>query len=244
MIYIFAAILVYLASYIFHPDAEWEFLLGCSQLVVALLSIGFLQISSSLSVMNRSIVALFAIACSLDFIHYVAWILYDVNISGTLAIIFFAWLGFLLLRPYDIEGDEFEYGKVFILIKKPSSWIDHIRSLVGIPASSICIRINDAVWSYRHKTGVFEKFDADVIDGHIFINTDVASSRKIVMKLNSLVGTKRGIGLKCIWSIREVLEMLGERFKVRTVLDCIPGLYLRKIVKQEGKKWTCNLHSI
>lgn len=244
MNYLFAAILVYLASYAFHPNAEWEFLLGCSQLVVVLLSIEFLRVSHSLSVMHRSVAALFAIACALDFAHYVVWVMYDVNISGALAVGFFTWLGFLILRPYNIEGEELEYGKVFILVKKPSNWVDHIRALIGVPAASICIRINDTAWSYRHRTGIFEKFDADTLGGHVLINTGVPASRRITSALNALVGSKRGIGIKCIWGIRGVLELLGERFKVRTLFDCIPGLYLRKIVRQKGAKWTCNSHSI
>lgn len=233
MKYIYLAITLYCAEWIFYPSAEWEFLLGTKYFIIALVTTGFF-VEFKTTILNRSVLALLALSVWCDLITYVLWQskISDIDIAPLCALIFFIWLGATIKRAYPDYIDSINGDMVCILIKKPSSSFDVIKSLVGFPAASVCILAGGYVWSFRKHTGKFEKTLSShvYIDNHLVVNTWKKTTPEIIEELEKVLGEKRSPYCKCVWSIRKVLSFLGGKYKPN-FWDYLPSIYALKIIR-------------
>lgn len=214
---------------------QWTFLLGASCLSVALLVTGVSLLCGKASIVARSVLVLWALFAWGDVAKFIVWNYTDthLDLSVPLALIFSAWLLFLLRRKYGRPSDQISKNNITLLIKRPSGWLDFAKGLFGAPVSSVCICFNQVVWSFRKRTGKFEMFSLSpaVIATHISIDTGIPATPEMVMLLNRLAGVPRGsIPCKCVWTIREVLDLLGGKYAIRSSLDYIPGFYAMRIL--------------
>lgn len=235
---IYLILIVYICEWFLYPtiNDQWTFLLGSKHLIIALMAITLLQASQSKSLIIRSIMALIVIDSFIDIIKFEAWNISDqnINLSYVSPIVFIPWLIFTIKREYPDKIDDINEENVNILFSKPKTSLDVIKSLLGFPVSSICIVANNYLWSFRRGSGMFEKskYPKKWIDNHIIIDTGIKCSNNILCELEKVLGEDRKPYIKCVWSIRHVLNLLGEKYAIKSWLDYIPGIYFRKIIKR------------
>jgi len=217
----------------FYPDAEWEFLLGTKYFIIALL-VTALFAESKTTILNKSVLAILTLSVWCDLITYVLWQskISNIDLAPLCALMFFVWLGMTVKRAYPNHIDSINGDMVCILVKKPSSQLDVIKSLVGFPAASVCIMSGGYVWSFRKHTGKFEKTLAShiYIENHLVVNTWTKTTPEIIEELEKVLGEKRFPYCKCVWSIRKVLSLLGGKYKPK-FWDYLPSIYALKIIR-------------
>ena len=234
MIYLVLAVyVVEWAFYVFIPD-QWTFLLASKTLTCALLASALMVSSKKLAILYRSIIALLALTAWSDFIVFMAWHLtntaFDLSIPA--ALIFFIWLIFAVRRSYPERIDLINMDHVNLLIMKPRSNLDVIKALFGFPAASICISSQHKIWSFRSKSNSFEESEYNIgwHGSHLVIDTGIKCTDDFIIELRKLIGTRRFPCIKCVWAIRNALNRLGGKYRIKTWLDYIPGLYLMRII--------------
>lgn len=223
-----------MAYFTLESDAAWEYMSCSSELYIALclqIAYGYyrgpsLQIKCSL--------VFFCMASWLEVPLKTLWILVDLQTIGIapIAALLTAIVLYVIARPYDIESDDINYKNVTLLLLKPTSFLMVIKSFIGAPVSSVCILANGYVWSYRQSKGQFcrSKCTDKWLSNHIAIDTGEKLSIPMAEALNDHIDTKRGLGIKCIYTIRDVLNLLGSEWKPKTFLHFIPGIYVRQIL--------------
>lgn len=230
-----AILIVTVAEWSAVPAVEisWQVALGAKYLTVAILIQALWSVSSNESLLFRTVVAFFCVAFWVDLLAYLVWISSGSTINASLAIfiIFSLCMIYLLLREYDIKSDKINPANMTILLLRPRTEVEFIKSFFGAPVASVCLIADGNVWAYRKCSGVFEKnkYSAAVLKNHIAVDTGVKCTEAILGELENIVGTNRLPCCKCVYSIRAVLNMLGDRFSVKT-FDLIPGVYALKIL--------------
>ena len=237
MSFVGAALALYAAQWVALPlvTDEWTFLLGASCLTTALLVTGVSLLCRESTVLVRSVLVLWALNTWADVAKFAAWNYTDtrLDLSVPLALLFAIWLLFVVRRRYDMPSDRISTNNVTLLIKRPSGWLDFVKGLFGAPVSSVCVCVGQTVWAYRRRSGEFEMFTLapSIVRDHIAVDTGVGSTPEILAALNSLVGAKRGpLPYKCLWTIRNVLDMIGGKYVVKSWLDYVPGLYAMRVL--------------
>lgn len=232
MKFVYLAILAYVAEWYF---SEWEFLLGNKYLIISLLSSALLVESKNLPIYTRSILALITLTAYADLFNFILWHTSNKEIDFSIinALIFFTWLLFTVQRKYPEFVDRLNHDTVNILILRPKTTFDVFKGLVGFPAASICIYAGGFVWTFRKHSGKFERVHPSYLwlDEHLVVNTGIPATPEILNQLESVVGEKRLPYCKCVYSIRDVLNSLGEKYKIRGWWDYIPGIYALKILR-------------
>ena len=217
---------------------SWQFALGAKYLVLSLLWIFALLSTTRERLIVRSIILLFCIDAWADLIIYMAWqgIGNSLDLSLQIFVIYIAFMIHILLREYDIHSDKPNAKNVTILLLKPKSHIELIKSFIGLPVSSVCIVAAGNVWSFRRKSGKYEKsrYNSSWLSNHIAIDTGIECEYATLEELNKIIGEDRYPYCKCVYSIRHVLNELGGKFAIKTRLDYIPGIYVARII---NKKW-------
>lgn len=235
---ILAIVIIYLIEWLlsFYFSNTWEIELEIKLFTIAILSNALLIETRRKSLLLRSLLALITLSSWSDFINFYLWQLSgrSINLSFYSFIIFIAWLICTIKRKYPNRIDEINNDNVNILALRPKTTLDVIKALIGMPASSICIVADGYVWAFRRRSGLFEKvkYSENWSDSHIIIDTRVKINDNILDKLNNIVGTKRIPYVKCVWTIRHVLNELGNKYKIKSLFDYIPGVYFMKILKE------------
>lgn len=183
-------------------------------------------------IMYRSMIAVMCIACWLDLIGYIVSIEFGCTFQTAypLSILMFLWILYIIRRRYSTPSKPLSKDNVSVLILKPRTVFEVIKSLIGFPASSICITANGDVWAFRRKSETFEKFKATpgFLSLHIFFDTGMPFTARINNELSKLVGKKRFPPIKCVWMIRNVLSDLN--IKPRWY-EYIPAIYALRLIK-------------
>lgn len=232
-----AVLIIYIIEWLlsFYFSNTWEIELQLKIFINAFLANALLIETRRRSLLLRSLLALITIGMWSDFVDYSLWQWSEqkINLSPISFIIFIFWLLHTIEREYPDKIDDLNEDNVNILILKPHRSLDLIKALFGFPASSICIVSHGYVWSFRRKSGIFEKseYSNKWIDDHLIIDTRVKSNDKILLELNKIVGSRRFPYIKCVWTIRHVLNLLGNRYMITSLFDYIPGVYFMKIFK-------------
>lgn len=235
---IWLILIVYILEWFLYPNIndQWVFLLGSKHLIIALMAITMLQASQSKSLMIRSIMALIVIDSVIDIVKFEIWNIsnQDINISYISPFIFIPWLLFSIKREYPEKIDDVNLDNVNILFSNPTTSIDVIKSLFGFPVSSICIVAGGYLWSFRRSSGMFEKstYMKKWVNNHIVIDTRIKCNDVILCELEKILGEDRRPYVKCVWSIRHVLNLLGNKYRIKSIFDYIPGFYFMRILKE------------
>jgi len=236
--------LIYLAISIFalewlckpylNDSMQWIVLLGSKDLLLALV-VSALLIELKTTLLNRSVLALFALTAWTDFLIYASYQTFntDLYLEYPAALLFFVWLAYAIKRIYPVAINSVNANRVAILVLRPQGAWDVFKALLGTPAASICIVADGYVWSFRNHSGKFEKsiYDEHWSDTHIVVDTGIKFNKKIEAELLSIVGTKRFPYCKCVYSIRNVLNILGGKYKIKSWFDYIPSVYAMRVLK-------------
>jgi len=218
--------------FVFIQDT-WDLLLGTKYLMVSVVAWLLTRYSCNETLFKRSLIFLFAIDSTADVIRYIAWQASskDIDLIFYELYIFAVWFLFVIIRSYEYESDPINMANVNILVMRPKSNADVLKGLIGLPASSICIATCDSIWSFSRRTGCFCERKYHHSDDHIVIDTGIQCTDNVLNELNKLTGTKRFPWIKCVWTIRHVLSMLGPKYSVNSCLEYMPGIYFMKIIK-------------
>ena len=215
-------------------DVSWQFALGIKYLILSLLWTFVVFATMRERLLLRSVILLFCINSWSDLIVYSVWHISDMTVDLALQafIVYFAIMIHILLRQYDINSDKPNAKNITILLLKPKSHIEIVKSFFGLPVSSVCIVAAGNVWSFRRKTGKFEKskYTSSWLSNHIAIDTGIECEYSTLEELNKIIGEDRYPYCKCVYSIRHVLNELGGKFAIKTWLDYIPGIYAIRLI--------------
>jgi hypothetical protein len=174
-----------------------------------------------------------------DLINFLLWLVLGVDLSAIAitAAAMSVWLVWIYCRAYDTVSDTINPKNVMILLHRPTQWYSMAHSFLGLPFGSVCIMAGMRVWSFKKKSGRFEKraFHTRLLNGHLFIDTGIPITDEIIDKLESLVGTSRGRGVRCVSTLRPVLEMLGEELVPRGLFWFVPGVFAFKVLKNRER---------
>ncbi len=218
-------------------DQQWYFALTAKYADVAFISTALVSVFTG-TLLWRSVVVLFCGICWADLLNSLLWAISGQHFNSALFVFLWlcCWLVFVLRRNYQIAGDDLDEDSVFLLFLRPRSPWEIAKALFGIPLSSVCLYSQGYAWSFRHKSGVYEinEVPSSWLNKHIAKSTGHKMTPEILAILCRKIGTKRGIGIKCVYQIRDVLKLLGAPPK--TILHCIPGVYAMQILG--GKMWT------
>jgi len=216
-------------------NQSWPVALGLMYLFASISMQGWFISAKHENILFRSILALLCIYFWSEWIVYLVW-----NFSGSRLDItpyaFLAlcnWLLYILKREYEIVSHKFNPDNVNILLLKPRSSLEVIKAFLGAPVASVCVAIGGYVWSFRHKSGKFERmpFNNEWLNNHIIIDTGVPSSFRVLDALDKVIGEKRGSCIKCVWSIRHALNLLGNKYAIKSWLHYVPGIYALRIIR-------------
>ena len=219
--------------YDFVPD-QWTFLLGSKTILCALVLTALLIYTDKLTLFIRSIIAWLVIDAWCNVVEFAVWQWSNETLNSTwfAALVFFLWLLFVVKRKYHRKIDLVNLENINLLILKPRNHFEVIKGLIGYPCASICIASNNYVWSFRKRSGVFERipYSPDVLKNHMVIDTKIKATDDVIDSLNSIVGTKRFPCVKCIFTIRHVLNKIGGKYRIKTWFDYIPGVYFMRVI--------------
>lgn len=170
-----------------------------------------------------------AITGSIDpFIDYNLYnILYIVSGSG-IAILYLV----TFFKKYAFKSDFITDNNIFLCFYRPVTLKMFLSSLLGFPFGGMCIYTNQTKYGFIIKKNTFkaEKISAVAIQRKfIVIDTGILYSDAIGYKLNGLIGTKAGKRINCIWTLKPVLNMLGNKFAPRW-WELIPPTYSMKVL--------------
>lgn len=232
-----AVLLIYIVEWLlsFYFSNTWEIELQIKLFINAVLANALLIETRRRSLLLRSLLALITIGLWSDFIDYSLWQWSEqtINLSLVSFVIFIFWLLHTIERQYPERIDEINHDNINILALHPRSTLEVIKALFGLPASSICIVSQGYVWSFRRKSGLFEKnlYSDDLLKRHLIIDTGIEVNDKLLNELDKLIGIKRFPYIKCVWTVRHVLNLLGNHYMITSLFDYIPGVYFIKILK-------------
>lgn len=234
---IWLALATYLLQWVLLPfvSDEWVFLLGMSCLEVALSATGVALLCKDKPLILRYAIVVWSICAWGDVAKFLLWNISDLRLDLSVPTFLAAGVWFLHIayRRYDTTSATIHPSQVYVLLKRPTSTWDLVKSMLGSPAASVCICINDSVWAFRRKTGMFEKFalTKTFLDSHVAVSTGQTADVRMTSRLDYLVGTPRGIvPCKCVWRIRDVLNTIGGKFAIKTWLDYVPSFYAMRIL--------------
>jgi len=182
----------------------------------------------------RSVALLFCVGSWAGLAVYSAWNISGMTIDLSLQtfIVYFAFMINILLREYDIQSDKPKVTNVTILLLKPQSHFELIKSFFGVPISSVCIVAGGYVWSYRSKSGKYEKsrYNSSWLVKHAAIDTGIECEQQTIEELNKIIGEDRFPYCKCVYSIRHFLNHLGGRYAIKSWFDFVPGIYAIRLI--------------
>lgn len=230
---------LFFIDWVYYP-VSWEYMLGSKMLAVLLaLQVGY---SESNNFKIKSI-SLYLIICELViFIEYLVYlrITHCSLLFALIQLIFIPCFFWVWLREYNIKSDDYNKDNICILFLRPKNNLNYfslIRLFFGLPVSSVCIIADGKVWAYRKVSGVFSisEYNGKWLKTHILLDTNIETSQQIINELNKVIGNKRFPYVKCIYSIRGILKVLGNGYEIRSILDFIPGFYALRINKKRSR---------
>ena len=138
---------------------------------------------------------------------------------------------YLVSKDYQMKSDKYDSEKINVLLYRPKTTFEVIKAFIGIPVSSLCLSTQGKVWAFRKRSGRFERAEYSEAweASHIIVRTRIKPSKEIIDRLDSIVGESRYPQLKCVWSVREVLKMMGKKYEVKNPLGYIPGIYAQRL---------------
>lgn len=247
MIFLYALIGVYASEWLavayMSQEAFWYYTVFAKHLETALCLQALFSGTICRQLRQRSIIALLCCVAWVDVAVCLIWIIYGVENSVVFPAsgLFFTWLVFVVKRNYQMESDPINHNHVMLLLLKPTSTFSVIKSLLGFPVSSVCILCDGYVYSYRVDKETFTqtKYAQKWLERHFLVDTGAEVTEKIKSMLTDAVGTKKGMGWRCVYTIRYILAEIGTKFKPATIFHYHPGIYAAFILggKNESKSW-------
>lgn len=238
MPYIAAILILMLCEWILSPfvsdDVSWQIALGSKYLTLAMLWQFVAEETTKKSILVRSIIVLLCIDAWIDLAIFAVWQITETEIDGSMILFFSftAWLFYISRKKYNVSGQVIPTENVGLLFLKPRSNAEVIKAFFGLPVSSLCVIIENNVWSFKAKTGKFEKmrYDQAFINRHIAIDTGVKHDETIVAELDKIIGQDRFPYTKCVWAVKDVLNRLGGKYAIQSWLDYVPGIYALRVI--------------
>lgn len=221
----------------FYYPVSWEYMLGSKILALSLaLQAGY---SESKDFKFKSLALFLIIAEFVIFIEYLIYlrITHCSLLFALIQLIFIPCFFWIWLREYNIKSDEFNKDNVCILLLKPKNNLNYlslIKLFFGLPISSVCIVADNKIWAYRKSSNLYScsDYNGQWLKTHILLDTKIKTSSQILNELNKIIGNKRFPNIKCVYAIRNILNLLGSKYKITSILDFIPGFYTLKINKR------------
>lgn len=215
-------------------DLAWQATLLIQYVIVSLALTAWLIEIKNRPILYRSSVAMLTIIFWVQTVSQITWIVSAQNIDIALPLFIGMcwWVIYLTSRSYETIGDKVQGSNVFILFLRPRSNSDIFKSFFGRPVASVCIYCNGYVWSYRRNSRVFERNVASkmMLTTHMAYDTNTTATEDMINALNAKIGQPSGNGLRCVYILRDVLQMLS--IKPKTPFHYLPGVYANQLLRK------------
>lgn len=191
-------------------------------------------------IQSRTISFIFFLLCASESFQYFVFYYTGYNSYATAYFIFII-LGssFFVLnkfKEYSYQSDRIDPNgqNVYLCFWKPKNTRSLLGSIFGLPFGGMSIYTNYVLWGYRWGESSFRPRQVDpcVIQREFFVHdTGIKTSQEIIRQLKSAYGSKAGfLRVRCIYTIRGVLSLLGPKYKADSILKLIPSVYLKGIL--------------
>jgi TctA family transporter len=227
----------------FHSsDTQWYILTASDRIIAFVWCVSFFILSPKENINLRSLLAVSVIFTGLRVCYYVLWLNSGINdlfvypMAFVLSCFFF---GMTSLKSYNHKSDPISKDNIMLCFWKPKNNITIFHSLVGSAIGSVALYHDGFLYGFRwsnDKYMVRKFYKEDVTRKFITIDTGVQMTDEIESELKKTIGTNANwfgikfLRFKCVFTIRNVLSILGHQFKP-SFFELIPALYAVKIFR-------------
>jgi len=132
-------------------------------------------------------------------------------------------IAYAILRSYSLPNDEYTGKGVYILFKRPRTFIDVIHCLLFMPVSSVSVVVDNEWYGYTIFNPIkYELYKHD--KSHRLLRVDLGQKRAR-MTLRRLIGTEWSFDYNCCHMVHDLFDY---RF---SWLDSIPSHLARTLKK-------------
>jgi hypothetical protein len=212
---VFACLLLALAPQLFPYPYDWEAHLIARNITIALLSFvasSFLDFSQ---LRLKSLLLAFSFFSAIDVAFYpfryavAPYIVYALEVAYA-----FLFMLYIQNKWYDQPSDELDMDHVFLVLNKPTSFLQHLLSLVmPQPTAGVGIYARNEWFHYRKKTRLVEMTSGDTLrhrkDNYLIIQCQPVDAFTF-HHLTSLVGSRWSLMRNCLTQLRPIAGKRGE----------------------------------
>jgi hypothetical protein len=223
---------------LFDGDPAWYMTIYCQSLRLSLVAAIAYELTPKNRVGLKTTCLVFSIYTALEAQFYFVFIFFDYNVYSWSYVIFAILISALYLynryKQFQFKSDPIKKDNIYLCFWKPKTGITITASLIGLPFGGLCVYANGNLYGYRWGIETYQKSkrDPETISRCFTVIDTGISCEKYTRHLDSLVGNPAGRPrIRCISTIKPVLNSLGGKYRIRSLLDLIPSIYSIRILK-------------
>ena len=120
------------------------------------------------------------------------------------------------VKQYSFKSDKIGKDNVYLCFHKPVTNRQFLASLIGLPFGGLCVYMDNHKYGFKLSKNTFQetRVKPEVMQrSFTIVDTGILRNDILRIELRKLIGTKAGKRITCIWTLRHVLAMLGQRFR-------------------------------
>ena len=230
-----------------NSDTQWYILTMSDRVIAFVWCVSFFLSTPKKYINLRSLLAVAVIFTGLRICYYALWLNTGVNdlfvypVAFVLSIFFFC---LTLLKSYNYKSDPVSSENITLCFWKPENNTTIFYSLIGAAIGSVALYHDKFLYGFcwsNNRYMIRELHKKTIAKRFITIDTGIKMNGRIRLELKKIIGADarcfdiKFLRLKCVYSIRTVLSILGPQFKP-FFFEYVPSLYALKIFKWRYEK--------
>lgn len=223
-------------------DMEWILSITMLNLQCIILLSLVLKPPKKTNIIARSLILVFLIYRIIDFslnsvYHYFDYNIYLQSYQLTAGVCFIIFI-YNLLKPYNHKNDPIkELNNVYLCFWRPKNIISLSGSLLGKSLGGVSIYSGGFLYGYRWNSTQYQKEPISkelIARNFVVFDTGILINEVIHKSLTNLVNFAHAgrLRIRCISTIKPVLEILGPRYKPNSIFEYIPSIYSARIMNR------------
>lgn len=131
---------------------------------------------------------------------------------------------------FRVDGVTPKHGrKIYLVIKRPKSWVDYLISTIGSPVSSVSFCVGDDWLRYTKRDGSAESCDTFNAVGYTFVDTGLVANDMQYQSFSEMEHKR--------WSFKNNCVTAWYNFTSGTMLEhkvweWLPSIYVKRVIKE------------
>lgn len=223
---------------LFDGDLAWYITIYCQSLRLSIAAAMAYQLTPENRVGLKTTCLVFSIYTALEAQFYFIYTFFNYNVYSWSYVIFAALISALYIfnrfKQFKFKSDFITEGNIHLCFWKPKTGITLTASLIGLPFGGLCIYAYGHLYGYRWGMETYQKskIDPEIVSRCFTVIDTGIEYGNYILTLDSLVGKPAGMPrIRCISTIKPILNSLGLRYRVNSWIDLIPSIYSIRILK-------------